>query len=366
MKNQKRMIAVFLSTILVFLFLANFVIYQAVTLALGNAISGLWLSVFLAIAGLSFIGSTFLGRNNYTLFTRIYSVVSMVWMGFFGYLFLASVLYILEFAFIGDPTRLIGLTLLKVIILVSLYGLFHAQQIRIKHVEVVLQNLPEAWKNKKAVFISDLHIGQINGRKSVERIIQKIQKIKPDIVLIGGDLFDGSAVAGIVNNIDSFKELTPALGTYFILGNHEGYGTMDIFLKKIKEVGIKPLRDEKIVIDGLQLIGVDYKTTASKADFTHVLAKIAHDTSLPSILLKHEPRHNEVAEQAGISLQLSGHTHKAQQWPYEYMARMVYGKFAYGLNNLNATLILTSSGAGTWGPPLRIGTDSEIVVITFI
>ncbi len=358
----------FLSILLGILFVANFVIFEAVKLSMGNVLplgTSWLLAGLLAIGALSFIGSLFLGRKYYNFFTRTYSWLSMVWIGLFGYLFFGSVLYVLEVALIGDPTRYVALTLLGISILTCIYGIIHAQNIKIKGVKVNLSNLSDVWKGRKALFISDLHVGQINGKKFVERVVREIKKIAPDIVCIGGDLFDGSSVPAILENITPFKDLTSAHGIHFIMGNHEGYGTAQAFLDKIKEVGINILNDQKVVIDGVQIVGVDYITTTGKEDFKHILETIGINRNSPSILLKHEPRHVDVAEEAGISLQISGHTHKAQQWPFEYFARMIYGQFTYGLSRSKNIQVYTSSGVGTWGPPLRVATNSEIVVFTF-
>jgi predicted MPP superfamily phosphohydrolase len=364
--NSIKGIIIFLGVIIVFLFLANFVIYEALVLSLGSTqFSGLVISI-LAGTSLSFIASIFLGRKKYNFFTRLYTRLSMMWMGLFGYLFLASVLYVLEYVWIGDASRTVAKILFGAVALVSVYGFFHAQNIKIKNISVKLEKIPEAWRTKKAVFISDLHVGQINGKKYVENVVKKLQDIAPDIIFIGGDLFDGSSIQGILDCIDPFQNLHISLGMHFILGNHEGYGSAPLFIKKIKDVGINVLRDEKIIIDGIQIVGVDYRTTVEQQAFKNVLEHISIDATIPSILLKHEPRHVEVAEQVGISLQLSGHTHKAQQWPYEYFARMTYGRFTYGLQRIKNTQVHTSSGVGTWGPPLRVGTDCEIVVFNFV
>ena len=363
--NSLKSIIRFLSILVVFIFVANLVIYEAILLAVGNTTSPALIAFILGAGSASFILSLFLGRNYYNTFSRLYSQLSMVWMGFFGYLFPASVLYVVLRVFTADMSHLLAQTLATIIFFVSAYGLLHAQKLIIKKVNVVLPNMPEVWKGRKAVFVSDIHVGQINGKKYVERVVKQLQNIQPDIIFIGGDLFDGSSLPEVLECITPFADIKPPQGIHFVLGNHEGYGSAEKFIKKIKEVGINVLRDEKVMIDGLQIVGVDYRTTTSRVSFKKVLEAISIDRTMPSILIKHEPRFVEVSAEAGISLQISGHTHKAQQWPYEYMARLTYGRFAYGLNTLEHTQVYTTSGTGTWGPPLRVLTDSEIVVFSF-
>lgn len=362
---RARTVTMFIVTVLVFLFIANFVVYEALKLSFGDVLPSAVLAAVLAIGALSFIPSIVLGRKRYNLFTRVHSLFSMLWMGFFSYLFLASFVYILEVALFGDPKHAAAIIIFALPILAALYGFIYARRIQVKEVTVELANLPHQWRGKKVAFVSDLHIGQIKGKQFVELVIAKIKMTEPDIVFIGGDLFDGSYSEEILEMISPFQHFLPAGGIYFILGNHEGYGAADLFLGKIKEVGIKVLRDEKVIVDGVQIIGVDFLTTEEKEPFAKILENVALDREMPSILLKHEPQHIDITEAAGISFQMSGHTHKAQQWPFEYFARMAYGRFTYGLHRSNETQVYTSSGVGTWGPPMRVGTDSEIVVFTF-
>ena len=350
---------------LVFLFLINFVVYEAALLALNISGFSLWVSGILGIFGMGFVLSMIFGTRFYNTFTRVFSFIFMTWLGFFGYLFLVSVLYILVFIFSGIHSIFFASILFIVATITGIYGIFHVNKIIIKEVSVFLSKLPEIWRDKKVVWISDLHIGQINGKKYMDGVIEQLKKISPDILFIGGDLFDGIAVEGVLKCIEPLRNLVVPLGIYFITGNHEEYGDSGAMFKKINELGIKILRDEKIIIDGLQIIGVDFTSTAKKDDFKNVLVGLAIDKNTPSILLKHEPRYIEVAEEAGISLQISGHTHKAQQWPFEYLARLMYGRFAYGFQKMGNTQVYTSSGVGTWGPPLRVGTDSEIVFFKF-
>ena len=115
----------------------------------------------------------------------------------------------------------------------------------------------------------------------------------------------------------------------------------------------------------MPIVWVDYRNSSKSENYKEILKKVAINRNVPSILLKHEPKDWEIAEGAGISLQISGHTHKAQMWPLVYVARMIYKNFTYGLQRFKNMQIYTSSGTGTWGPPMRVGTQSEIVVFTF-
>ena len=125
------------------------------------------------------------------------------------------------------------------------------------------------------------------------------------------------------------------------------------------------LSNEKLEVDGLQIIGVPYRNATQHRQFASVLRGIRLDRDRASILLTHAPDHPEIAEAAGVSLQLSGHTHLGQFIPWSWMARRIYRRFVYGLSRIGKMQVFTSSGAGTWGPPLRLGSNPEIVVLEF-
>jgi predicted MPP superfamily phosphohydrolase len=129
---------------------------------------------------------------------------------------------------------------------------------------------------------------------------------------------------------------------------------------------MRVLYNEKVELDGLQIIGVDYRDTRAEEPFRSILKKIGIDRHKPSILLKHAPVHLQVAEEQGISMQLSGHTHHGQVFLFRFITSQVYQGYDYGLKKFGDLLVYTSSGAGTWGPPMRIDTNPEIVVIKFM
>ena len=236
---------------------------------------------------------------------------------------------------------------------------------------MTLPHLPQSWRGRRAVFISDLHLGQIRGRKFAEKVVKIVTELAPDIILNGGDMYDGVAV-NVTDIIQPFTHLHAPLGLYFVMGNHEEFRDNKLYAAAITSAGIKILNNEKVIVDRLQLLGVDYKTTTMKEDFADIVQKMSVDTNQASILLKHVPVDLEVAKHAGISLQLSGHTHRAQIFPLGLITRMIYKGYDYGLKNFGSKevragslQVLTTSGVGTWGPPLRVGTQSEIVLITF-
>jgi predicted MPP superfamily phosphohydrolase len=222
------------------------------------------------------------------------------------------------------------------------------------------------WKGKKIVFVSDFQLGNIYNQRFAARVVKKINALDPYAVLIGGDLYDG-VVCDEEKVIEPLRDLHPKGGTYFITGNHEYY-LRDVprASATIRALGITVLDNKKVDIGGIDVIGVDYKAVHKKEDFKKILEQIGVDHTKPSILLKHEPSDLAVAEAAGISLDLSGHTHHGQIFPLMFFTWQIYKGFDYGLRHLGAMQVFTSSGVGTWGPPLRLGTNSEIVAIEFV
>lgn len=232
-------------------------------------------------------------------------------------------------------------------------------------IEVPVQNLPEYWRNHILVFVSDLHLGAIRGTAFAEKIVSTINDLAPSAVLIGGDLYDG-VKCDAEKLIEPFLKLTTPHGMYYVTGNHEFYGEFERYMAAIATAGITVLKNETVAIEGMQFTGIDYRDVHKREDFAKVLETITLQPGAPNILIKHEPDNLDLAAQKGFSAGFFGHTHQGQIYPLMYITRRMYGDFDYGLKRLNAMWAYTSSGVGTWGPPLRLGTKSEIIVVKFV
>jgi len=152
---------------------------------------------------------------------------------------------------------------------------------------------------------------------------------------------------------------------YFVSGNHEEFTNRNMFLDAIGNTGIQVLNNEKVDVHGLQIVGVHDGEAGDPQTLRAILQSTQLNSRRPSILLAHQPSNLVTAAEAGISLQLSGHTHGGQIWPWSWVAALVHGRFNYGLNRLSELQVFTSSGVGTWGMPMRVGTKSEIALIRF-
>lgn len=159
--------------------------------------------------------------------------------------------------------------------------------------------------------------------------------------------------------------MSAPFGAYFVTGNHEEFSSPTEYLDAVKRFRIRVLVNEKVIVDGLQIVGVDYRDSTNPERFRSILRRAALQHDAASILLVHTPDRLPISAEEGVSLQLSGHTHRGQYFPFTLIVSRIYGKFAYGLNYFGNLAVYTSCGAGTWGPPMRLGSNPEIVLIHF-
>jgi hypothetical protein len=214
------------------------------------------------------------------------------------------------------------------------------------------------------VLLSDLHLGNINGSGFSRRMVAMAATLRPDIVFIPGDLFDGT-MADLDRLAAPFKELAPPFGVYFSTGNHEEFRGKEHYMEAAIRAGMRVLNNEKVTVDGLHIAGVPFGDSTSPIRLRNTLEGLRLSPNQACILLNHMPSRLPIVERAGVSLQLSGHTHGGQLLPFTWLTRRVFGRFTYGLQRFGALQVYTSSGAGTWGPPMRVGTHPEIVLLEF-
>ncbi len=370
MRLHKRLV-LFISIIQSILFLTHIFIYQTWTfhLPLHARPAKTTVAAIVALLSISFVSASVLAFRYTNRGARIFYRVAAVWMGFLSFFFLASLVSWLVFA----TATLTGVELhfhqlVEVLYAcaaaIGILGLFNANWTRITRARVRLDNLPDAWRGRKAALISDLHLGHVRNGNFLRRMVAKILDEAPDAVFIAGDLYDGTAIDAH-SAAAPLSQLKVPHGVYFVAGNHEQFGDDSKYLNAVAAAGVRVLRNEKVDIDGLQLVGVPYNPASRNGSLASILRTVRLDQDRASILLTHAPDHPEVAEAAGFSLQLSGHTHLGQFIPWSWFARRIYRQFVYGLSRIGKMQVFTSSGAGTWGPPLRLGSNPEIVVLQF-
>ncbi|MGE5297740.1 MAG: metallophosphoesterase [Acidobacteriaceae bacterium] len=336
-------------------------------------IQSVWLRrtllITLVTLSLSIVLASLISSRYFNGFSQaLYKLIGN-WSGFFAYFFIASCLAWIIYAFTRDPSAMKWVTgiLYGLAVVVGIYGMINARNLRTTEFEVAIPNLPQEWQGKTAVWVSDVHLGQVNNDKYADEIIDRTNELQPDIVFLGGDYFDGLAVDSF-KLADKLKKINAKWGTYFITGNHEEFADdydHNQYIEALDLSGIRILNNEKIDVHGMQLVGVDFHATNSRKDFQAEMDSIDVDKTKPAILLKHVPSALDISEKEGISLQISGHTHRGQIFPGGLLSCLVYRGYDYGFKSHGKLQVITSSGAGTFGPAMRVGTVSEIVKITF-
>ncbi len=307
-------------------------------------------------------------RFNHPALKVVYAL-SAAWLGVLNFAFFAAIAcWIVEAAVwlsAWPVTRFsIGASLFGIALVAAVYGLINATVIRVSRVTVKLPNLPEAWQGRTAALITDLHLGPLSGAKFLQRVIARLRSLKPEAVFISGDMFDGPT-SGLDELVTPWREYSAPRGVFYVTGNHDEFAERSLYLDPARRVGLQVLNNEKVSLDGLQLVGLHDSEAGNPTELRNILNQVQIDRQQPSVLLAHRPINLSVAEEAGISLQLSGHTHGGQIWPWNLLVSRIYGRAAHGLSRLGKLQIYTSYGVGTWGPPLRIGTNSEIVLLQF-
>jgi predicted MPP superfamily phosphohydrolase len=242
-------------------------------------------------------------------------------------------------------------------------------KVAVRELEVRLRRLPARLDGLKLVQLTDLHVGGATlGRAFIEELVARTNALEPDLIALTGDLVDGS-VEELGEAVAPLKELKARHGVFFVTGNHEYYSGADAWIAELRRLGLRVLRNERVVIgDGehsFDLAGVDDFHSAGLvpghgADLSRALA--GRDPSRELVLLAHQPRAVHEAARHGVGLQLSGHTHGGQIWPFNLLVRLQQ-PYVAGLVREGATQLYVSRGTGYWGPPMRLGAPAEITHI---
>jgi predicted MPP superfamily phosphohydrolase len=360
-------IAGFIVVIQTVLFLTHYLLYETWTFSAGEAAT--WVKLALSVLSISFVSASLLAFRYTNAALRAFYRAAAVWLGLLTFLLVAALSAWTAF---GVATlagahlnfHLLVEWLFGAALVVGIAGVINASWTRITRKTIRLANLPVAWRGRKAALISDVHLGHVRNGNFLRRMVAKILDEGPDAIFIAGDLYDGTAIDA-ARAAEPLNQLTAPQGVYFVAGNHEQFGDDSKYLKAVEAAGVRVLNNEKVEADGLQIVGVPYNHATRGEHLASALKSVRLDRDRASILLLHAPDHPEIAEAAGVSLQLSGHTHLGQFIPWSWFARKMYRQFVYGLSRIGKMQVFTSSGAGTWGPPLRLGSNPEIVVLQF-
>jgi predicted MPP superfamily phosphohydrolase len=325
----------------------------------------LYILIFLSV---SFIPTTILVHYVSNIFTSILYFISGLWYAMVVNLLLAILgsyllFWLIKLIGLKINFSIIGICFIILALIYSFYGVYNATQVKIKEIEVSLSNLPARWEGKTVVFISDAHLGKVLGQRYAQKIVEKINILKPEMVFITGDYFDGMSNSS-VTLARPLADIEASQGVYFVTGNHETYIDTKEALDALREDKINILDDEVKDIDGLLVVGLSYPLRNEKKDLSEEIKKLeSYNSDQPSILLYHSPVQIEKVKKTGIDLMLAGHTHRGQIWPFNYITKLIFKGYDYGLYQEDDFNLYTTSGAGVWGPTMRTGSHNEIVVI---
>ncbi len=267
-----------------------------------------------------------------------------------------------------EKTKKLVLIILSLIIFIMVAGGYiNSKIINIRNYNIFIDKKAGNLKSLSIVLASDLHLGTINGKMYAYKIVDKITKLKPDIILFAGDIIDEDIKPVLNDNVgDALFELKAKYGVYGITGNHEYIGGVKDAVDYLNKHKIQVLRDSTIIINNsFYLVGREDRSIRQfsgkqRKKLSELVSGI--DSSLPVIMMDHQPFGLEEAQQNGIDLQLSGHTHYGQLWPLTYLINKIYA-LGWGYKVIGKTHYYVSCGVGGWGPPVRTGSRPEIIKI---
>ncbi|WP_417779685.1 metallophosphoesterase [Stutzerimonas xanthomarina] len=265
-----------------------------------------------------------------------------------------------------------ALAVIVAVAAVTLFGVLNARRTaRVVERTIALRDLPPGLEGFSIVQLSDIHVGPTIKQGYIDAIVRRVNGLSPDLIVITGDLVDGS-VADLADDIAPLAQLSARHGTYVVTGNHEYYSGADSWIAEFERLGMAVLlnshvqlehRDARMVLAGIADYSAELFRPSHRSDPVAAFAGAPDD--VPRILLAHQPRSAKAALEVGCDLQLSGHTHGGQFWPWMHFVRWQQPWVA-GLQRVGEMQIYISRGTGYWGPPLRFGAPSEITHIRLI
>ncbi len=334
--------------------------------------------IFTCIA-LSYIISI-IGKNFFTVnIEKILNIIGSYWLAalvYFLIINLATTIIKISIKYMGinslfksdskNIVLIVDFLAMIIVVLVLVYGTYNANNSKVVKYEVNIHKKAGNLEELNIVMVSDIHIGTIIGKSKVDKMVKSINELQPDVVLLGGDIIDNDIEPFINGHIDeAFKNIKCKYGVYAVLGNHEYIATNISKIQNVYEKSnINVLKDQiENVGNSFYIVGRDDVSSESflreKRKSISELTYKGHK-DMPIIVLDHQPINLNESKEAGVDLQFSGHTHKGQFFPTDWITKRMF-QIDWGYLREHNFNIIVSSGYGTWGPPIRIGTNSEIV-----
>ena len=330
--------------------------------AIANFINGIsfiyQISISLIIGAFTILPVLIEIKKSHLITRSIMEIAEIIkWMALM-YGFLTVAIYIINIA-IEIPTEILTFLFLAIVPILAIYAYINAHKIKIKSYELKIANLEE---EVEIIHISDLHIGSIRNKGLLKNIVAKINSTDADIVIISGDLADGSCPIDD-NSFLAFKDSKVPI--IFTPGNHDLYPGIENVISAAKAANLIVLGNEILDFKGLQIVGIPFsfeKSTTRGKSSDDNLNFIEFDRDKPTVLINHIPANWEIFSKLGVDLQLSGHTHGGQFYPMTWLTKLVF-PFSKGIYEKNGKYLCVTAGIGTLGPPMRWGTDAEMIVL---
>jgi uncharacterized protein len=282
------------------------------------------------------------------------------WVGVLWLAFSATALYGVITVFMTDDSSTVLAGLLGVSLLLAVVALINARRLVVREYTVPL---PGLGSRLRVAHLTDIHVGTINQKKFLERVVRLTNETKPDVVLITGDLFDGS-VSIDETMLGPLNDLVAPV--YFSTGNHEGYEGLDHVRETMGRLDVTLLENAVADFRGVRIVGVhDRQSLPRTTTLDSILFSLGIDGTIPTILMYHTPVEWEAARAHGVRLMLSGHTHNGQIFPFTLLVRLFF-RHVKGLYEKDAKFLHVSPGTGTWGPPMRLGSTNQVTVLNLV
>jgi Predicted phosphohydrolases len=339
-----------------------------------------YLSVFLFLA-VSYIVGRILGRFTVCGLSQWLTWIGSFWFGIMLYLFL--ILVVVDLVRLSNhffhwfpmwmtansdrAKQLTALAAIAITSVVMVVGYLNALNPRIQRVDITIPKLNEKRESLTIALVTDIHLGTIIDNSRLAYMVDMINGLHPDIVLLAGDIVDEDIRPVIEDNMgETLRNIRSRYGTYAVTGNHEYYGGVEESVRYLTDHGVAVLRDTAITIDErFILVGREDRTSTQmtgreRKPLEQILAGV--NKELPIVLMDHQPFGLYQAVQNKIDLQVSGHTHNGQLWPIQLITHMIF-ELSWGYKKVGNTNFYVSCGYGTWGPPVRLGNQPEVVQI---
>ena len=372
---------IFFSIVLILYASINYyILHRGLSLLEKGSAWRIFLTICIVIFAASFIAGRFLERRMINPFSAIVVWVGAFWLAFMVYILIQLILIdfvsLLDHWFRFLPSfvhtnplktkKILGIAVITISSIFVISGHINTWFPKIKNLDISIHKKAGSLKGLNIVAFSDVHLGTLIEKRHLARIIKNVNALKPDIILIPGDIIDEDINPVIHSNVgETLRTLKAKYGVYAVTGNHEYIGGAAKAKEYLKSHEIQLLNDTAVLIDNsFYVAGREDLMKNQSANKRKGLDEITRNLQkdMPLILMDHQPFHLEQAEKNGVDLQLSGHTHHGQLWPFNYITNLVYEK-SWGYLQKGNTHYYVSCGVGGWGPPIRTVSRPEIVNI---